>query len=293
MQDKQEHLKAILKNLPDKPGVYQYFSSTGEIIYVGKAKSLRKRVSSYFLKAHDSGKTTMLVKKIADIKYTIVDSELDALLLENNFIKKYQPRYNVLLKDDKTFPWICIKNEPFPRVFSTRRLIRDGSQYFGPYANVKMVYTLLDLIRHLYPLRNCNLNLDPVNIDKKKYKVCLEFHIGNCKGPCEARQGAPDYEDTIRNIKDILKGNINIVLQHLQDLLKKFAADYAFEKAHEVKEKIDLLENYKSRSVVVNPSIHNTDVFSIVSDENYGFVNFFKIVNGAIIQSHTLEIETG
>jgi excinuclease ABC subunit C len=291
MADSSEQIKSILKTLPDKPGVYQYFNNLGEIIYVGKAKSLRKRVTSYFLKAHDSSRTNMLVRKINDIKYIVVDTELDALLLENNFIKKYQPRYNVLLKDDKTYPWICVKNEPFPRVFSTRKIIKDGSLYFGPYANVKMVHTLLDLVKHLYPLRNCNLALNKENIEKGKFKVCLEYHIGNCKGPCEARQLEPDYNDSISNIKEILKGNINIVIQHLNDLLKKFAAEYAFEKAHVIKEKIELLENFKSKSIVVHPGIHNVDVFSIISDENYGFVNFFKIINGAIIQSHTLEMK--
>jgi excinuclease ABC subunit C len=286
-----DQIKALLKSLPDKPGVYQYFNNLGEIIYVGKAKSLRKRVASYFMKDHDSSRTNMLVRKIADIKYTVVDSELDALLLENNFIKKYQPRYNVLLKDDKTYPWICVKNEPFPRVFSTRTIIKDGSQYFGPYANVKMVHTLLDLVKHLYPLRSCKLKLNKENIENNKFKVCLEYHIGNCKGPCEAFQQEGEYNDTITGIKEILKGNINVVIQHLQDLLKNFVADLAFEKAHEVKEKIELLEKYKSRSIIVNPLIHNIDVFSIVSDSNYGFVNFFKIVNGAIVQSHTLELK--
>ena len=237
-----DQIKALLKSLPDKPGVYQYFNALGEIIYVGKAKSLRKRVSSYFMKDHDSSRTNMLVRKIADIKYTVVDSELDALLLENNFIKKYQPRYNVLLKDDKTYPWICVKNEPFPRVFSTRTVIKDGSQYFGPYANVKMVHTLLDLVKHLYPLRSCKLKLNKENIEKHKFKVCLEYHIGNCKGPCEAFQLQDEYNDTIAGIKEILKGNINVVIQHLQDLLKNFVADLAFEKAQEVKEKIELLE---------------------------------------------------
>lgn len=291
MNDKTDHIKSILKNIPDKPGVYQYFNSADEIIYVGKAKSLRKRVSSYFLKEHDSGKTTMLVKKITDIKYIVVDSELDALLLENNFIKKYQPRYNVLLKDDKTYPWICLKNERFPRVFSTRKVIKDGSLYFGPYANVKMVYTLLDLIKQLYPLRNCNLQLNKENIEKKKFKVCLEYHIGNCKGPCEDRQMEEDYNDTIYNIKEILKGNINTVIQHLNELLQKYVADYSFEKAQLVKEKVEMLEKFKSKSIIVNPLIHNVDVFSIAADENYGFVNFFKIVNGSIIQSHTIELK--
>ncbi len=286
-----DHLKTIIQGLPDKPGIYQYFNSSEEIIYVGKAKSLKKRVSSYFLNQHDSGKTAVLVKRIADIKYIVVDSELDALLLENNFIKKYQPRYNVMLKDDKTYPWICLKNERFPRIFSTRKVIKDGSQYFGPYANVKMVNTLLELVKHLYPLRNCNLQLSQDNIEKKKFKICLEYHLGNCMGPCEGRQLLDDYSGTIADIKEILKGNINNVIQHLNELLAKFAGEYAFEKAHEIKEKIELLEKYKSKSVVVNPLIHNVDVFSIATNEEYGFVNFFKIVNGAIIQSHTIELK--
>lgn len=289
--NKPEPIKEQLKRLPDKPGVYQFFNKDGQIIYVGKAKNLKKRVTSYFVKDHDSGKTNVLVSKIQEIRFIIVDNELDALLLENNLIKKHQPRYNVMLKDDKTYPWICIKNETFSRVFSTRNVIKDGSIYFGPYANVKMVNTMLDMIRHLYPLRNCNLQLSRENIEKNKFKVCLEYHIGNCKGPCEGKEQPDDYNDKIEQIKQILKGNINSVIQHLDGLMKKHASLFEFEKAQEIKEKIELLEKYRGKSVVVNPQIHNVDVFSIISDENYAFVNFFKVVNGAIIQSHTLEIK--
>ena len=287
-----EHVRDILKTLPDKPGIYQYFDDKGTIIYIGKAKNLKKRVLSYFNKeVHENGKITVLVKKIADIKFVIVDTELDALLLENNLIKKYQPRYNVMLKDDKTYPWICIKNEPFPRVFSTRNVYKDGSQYFGPYASVKMMNTLLDLIKHLYPLRNCNLNLTKANIDHKKFKVCLEYHIKNCKGPCEAHQSAEDYQQNIEFVKEIIKGNISTVLKHLKEIMMQYASTLEFEKAQICKDKIEQLEKYKSKSTIVNPSIDNIDVFSIVTDDNYGYVNFLKVMNGAIVQAHTIEMK--
>ena len=281
-----------IRNIPDKPGVYQYFNKEGTIIYVGKAKSLRKRVSSYFLKsAAHNGKTIILVKRIADVKVIVVDTELDALLLENNLIKKYQPRYNVLLKDDKTFPWICIKDEEFPRIFPTRLFVRDGSQYFGPYPNVKMMNTILELIHSLYKLRNCNLKLSKENIEAKKFKVCLEYHIKNCKGPCVGFQTKADYDGTIQEIKEILKGNIHSVITHLEDLMKKYAERFEFENAHQIKVKIELLERYKSKSVIVNPNIHNVDVFTITTNDEYAFVNFFKVVNGAIIQAHTIEMK--
>ena len=287
-----EHVRDILKTLPDKPGIYQYFDDKGTIIYIGKAKNLKKRVLSYFNKeVHENGKITVLVKKIADIKFVIVDTELDALLLENNLIKKYQPRYNVMLKDDKTYPWICIKNEPFPRVFSTRNVYKDGSEYFGPYASVKMMNTLLDLIKHLYPLRNCNLNLTKANIDHKKFKVCLEYHIKNCKGPCEAHQSAEDYQQNIEFVKEIIKGNISTVLKHLKEIMMQYASTLEFEKAQICKDKIEQLEKYKSKSTIVNPSIDNIDVFSIVTDDNYGYVNFLKVMNGAIVQAHTIEMK--
>jgi len=285
------HLESIVKHLPHKPGVYQYFDEKNRIIYIGKAKDLRKRVSSYFNKINAiSGKVQMLVRKIADIRYIVVDSEQDAFLLENNLIKKYQPHYNVALKDDKTFPWICIKNEPFPRVFSTRHVVRDGSTYFGPYANVKLMHTLLDLARQLYPLRNCNLNLTEKNITAGKFRVCLEFHLGNCKGPCEALQTKEDYDLSISSIKEIIKGNIFTVTRQLKDLMMEYAGRMEFEKAHLIKEKLELLEKFQSKSTIVNPSINNVDVFSILQDGGTAYVNFMKVMNGAIIQVLTIEL---
>jgi excinuclease ABC subunit C len=287
-----EKILSLLKTLPDTPGVYQYFDSEGKILYVGKAKSLRKRVSSYFTRdVHENNKTTVLVRKVADIKYIVVDSEAEALLLENSLIKQLQPRYNVMLKDDKTYPWIRITNERFPKVFPTRTFVKDGSQYFGPYASVKVMHTLLDLIRQLYPLRNCNLNLSQENIDKKKFKVCLEFHIGNCKGPCEGLQDESEYNDTITQVKDIIKGNISSVLRHLRNVMQEHSKNYEFEKAQFLKEKIDLLEKFQGKSTVVSPTIHNVDVFSIGTDEKAGYVNFLKVINGSIIQGHTLELK--
>ncbi|MBL7889827.1 MAG: excinuclease ABC subunit UvrC [Bacteroidia bacterium] len=290
--ERSDHITSILRTLPDNPGVYQYFDSEGKIIYVGKAKNLKKRVSSYFNKEqHENGKTQVLVRKIVDIKYIIVDTEIDALLLENNLIKKYQPRYNVMLKDDKTYPWICIKNERFPRVFQTRNLVKDGSVYFGPYASVKVMYTVLDLIKQLYPLRNCNFNLSDDNIKGGKFKVCLEYHIGNCKAPCIGKETEEEYNRKISDIKDIVKGNINTVARHLKELLQQHVEKLEFEKAQIIKEKIDQLEKFQSKSTVVNPSINNVDVFSIVTDEKCGYVNFFKVVNGSIIQAHTIELK--
>ncbi len=286
------HIQNLLTGMPDNAGIYQFFNADNKIIYVGKAKNLKKRVYSYFSKdIFESGKTALMVRQVADIKVILTETELDALLLENNLIKKYQPRYNVLLKDDKTYPWICIKNEPFPRLFYTRRHIKDGSLYFGPYASVKMINVLLDLIHQLYKLRNCNLVLSEENIVQKKFRVCLEYHVGNCLGPCEALQTRSNYEENINDIKQLLKGNINHVIHHLEDLMKKHSAEYAFEKAHDVKEKIDILENFKSKSVIVSPTIHNVDVVAIVSDANYAFVNFMKVNNGAIIQAQTVELK--
>ncbi len=290
--EKSEHIQNIIRALPDNPGVYQYYDAEQRIIYVGKAKNLKKRVASYFNKdQYENGKTQVLVRKIADIKYIVVDSEMDALLLENNLIKKYQPRYNVLLKDDKTYPWICITNEPFPRVFSTRTMVKDGSLYFGPYTSVKVMNTVLDLIKKLYKLRNCNLKLTEENIQANKFKVCLEFHIGNCKAPCVARESEAEYNQTIAEIKEIVKGNIASVARHLKTLLQQSVEKLEFEKAQLIKEKIDLLEKFQSKSTVVSPSIHNVDVFSIISDEKAGFVNFLKVANGAIIQGHTIELK--
>ena len=286
------HLDSIVKALPHEPGVYQFFDDKNCIIYVGKARDLKKRVSSYFTRINSvSGKVQMLVRKIADIRYIVVDTEQDAFLLENNLIKKYRPRYNVALKDDKTFPWICIKNEPFPRVFSTRSLVRDGSQYFGPYANVRLMHTLMGLIRQLYPLRNCNLNLSEKNIRAGKFKVCLEYHLGNCKGPCEGLQAAEDYEASVRQIRDIIKGNVHSVARQLKTLMMDLAGKMEFEKAHLVKEKYLALEKYQSKSTVVSPNINDVDVFSIISDAVTAYVNFMKVMNGAIIQVHTIEMQ--
>ena len=286
------HLDSIVKVLPHKPGVYQFFDDKNRIIYVGKAKDLKKRVSSYFSKINSiSGKVQMLVRKIADIRYIVVSTEQDALLLENNLIKKYQPRYNVALKDDKTYPWICIKNEPFPRVFPTRYVTRDGSQYFGPYANVRLMNSLLDLVRQLYPLRTCSLNLTDKNISAGKFKVCLEYHIGNCKGPCEGFQSKEDYDQSIRSVREIIKGNVTEVAKQLRELMMEYASSQEFEKAHLVKENLFALEKYQSKSTIVNPSISDTDVFSIISDSVTAYVNFMKVMNGAIIQVHTVEIQ--
>ncbi len=284
-------LEVQIKSLPNTPGVYQYYDRADKILYIGKAKNLKKRVSSYFNKNHENGKTRVLVEKIASIKHIVVETETDALLLENNLIKKYQPKYNVLLKDDKTYPWICIKKEPFPRVFLTRNVWKDGSEYFGPYTAVKTARTLLSLIKELYPLRTCAYNLNEENIKNKKYKVCLEFHIKNCKGACEALQSVEEYEIEIKEIRNILKGNFKSSLKSFEALMYDFAGRSAFEEAHKVKEKIQLLSNYQAKSTVVNPSISNVDVFSIVSDESFAYVNFLKITNGAIIQSHTVEIK--
>lgn len=285
-------LKNIVRTLPDKPGVYQFFDEKEKIIYIGKAKSLKKRVASYFNKDTGlSGKTSVMVRKIADIRHIVVSSELDALLLENNLIKKYQPRYNVNLKDDKSFPWICLKNERFPRVFPTRNVIHDGSSYFGPYASGRMMNTLLDLVRQLYKLRNCTLNLTEKNIEARKFRICLEYHLGNCKGPCEGLQTEEDYNASILEIKEILKGNISNVLGSLRELMKRYADELAFEKAQAVKEKIVLLEKYQSKSMVVNPNIHNVDVFSIISDQEAGYVNYLRVISGAIVQAHTVELK--
>lgn len=286
-----DQLKEKVNLLPNNPGVYQYLDAEKNIIYVGKAKNLKKRVSSYFTKYHDSAKTRILVRKIDEIQHIVVDSEQDALLLENNLIKKYQPRYNALLKDDKTFPWICIKNEYFPRVFSTRKFIRDGSLYFGPYTSGRTMKVVLDLIRQLYPLRSCSLNLHPQQIAKGKYKVCLEYHIGNCLGPCIGEQNEDDYRENIQHIKDILKGNIGTVIKLLKTKMAELSANYKFEEAQGLKEKLSHLENYQSKSTIVSPTIHNVDVFSFLEDDKSAYVNFLKVVNGAIIQVHTVELK--
>ncbi|HLW32479.1 MAG TPA: excinuclease ABC subunit UvrC [Aequorivita sp.] len=280
-----------IATLPDSPGVYQYYDKEGKLLYVGKAKNLKKRVSSYFTKNFDNNRTRVLVKKIVAIKHIVVETETDALLLENNLIKTYQPRYNVMLKDDKSYPWICIKNERFPRVFSTRRLIKDGSEYYGPYTSMKTVHTLLDLIKGLYPLRTCNYDLSEEKIKAGKYKVCLEYHLGNCLGPCEGLFSVEDYNENIEAIRNIVKGNFKESLHKFRVQMKQLAEEMKFEEAQRIKEKIDVLENYQSKSTVVNPKINNVDVFSIISDESYAYVNFLQISHGAIIRSHTLEIK--
>jgi excinuclease ABC subunit C len=284
-------LTNILSSLPESPGVYQFYDKDGRLIYVGKAKSLKRRVSSYFHKDHDSGKTTVMVRQIADIKTIKVETEMDALLLENNLIKKHQPKYNVNLRDDKTYPWICIKKENFPRVFYTRKLIRDGSEYFGPYTSVKMIETLLDLFSQLYKLRTCSLSLIKENIEKKKFKICLEYHIGNCKGPCEGLQSEEDYSSNIQQIRLILKGSIGSVISHLNEQMQQHASRFEYEDAQQVKEKLERLEKFHRKSVIVNPAIHNVDVFSIKSEENFAVVNFLKVMNGSIVQAHTVELK--
>ena len=284
-------IKIQLKTIPNKPGVYQYYDKEGKLLYVGKAKNLKKRVSSYFTKQHDIGKTRVLVKKIVSIKHIVVETETDALLLENNLIKKYQPRYNIMLKDDKTYPWICIKKERFPRVFSTRKMIKDGSEYFGPYTNVKTVYTLLELINGLFPLRNCNYDLADKNIKSGKYKVCLEYHLDNCLGTCEGKQTEENYNKNIAAIRNILKGNFKDSLIAFKNQMEGFATNLYFEDAQKIKDKIATLMNYQSKSMIVNSKINNVDVFSIVTDEAYGYVNYLQLSYGSIIRSHTLEIK--
>lgn len=286
-----DQISPTLQNLPAKPGIYQYFDEKNTIIYIGKAKNIKKRVLSYFQKEPVGTKLKMLVRKIAEIRYIVVDTEIDALLLENNLIKKYQPKYNILLKDDKTFPWICIKNEDFPRVFYTRNLVKDKSQYFGPYASIKMMNALLEMIQQLFPLRTCKLNLSDEQIQKKKYRVCLEYHIKRCLGPCEGKQSKEDYQENIDQIAHILKGNISVVLKRLRETMMQYANNQEFEKAHIIKEKIASLENYQSKSMVVNPKIGNVEVYSIISDDRNAYVNFLKVIDGAIVQTYTQEIK--
>ena len=282
-----------LQKIPAKPGVYQFRDINSELIYIGKAKNLRNRVGSYFNKDSNrvNAKTRVLVSKIRNITFTIVDTEIDAWLLENSLIKKHQPRYNVLLKDDKTYPWIVIKGERFPRIYWTRKIIKDGSTYFGPYASVSMMHTILGLVKEIYPLRTCNLPLTPENISAKKYRVCLEYQIGHCKGPCEAYQSEPDYNQSIEEIKIILNGKTSFIVRQLKRELDEAAAAMNFELAHRLKRKYDLLERYQSKSTVVNSSISDVDVFGIASDEKLAFVNFLKVMNGTITQTQTLEIK--
>ena len=288
---KSEQLEIQIKSLPEVAGVYQYFDKDEKIIYIGKAKNLKKRVNSYFTKTHDNRKTSLLVKNIVRVEHIVVSSEMDALLLENNLIKKYKPRYNILLKDDKTYPWICIKKEPFPRVFFTRRVIKDGSEYFGPFTSMKTIRSLMDLIRSLYPLRSCKYDLSKEKIIAKKYKVCLEFHIGNCLAPCIGKVDPSKYDSNIRAIRDIIKGNFKSALHELGNEMNAHAVAMEFEKAQWIKEKIGNLENYQAKSTVVNPKINHVDVFSVISDESYGYINYIQVSFGAIVRSHTLEIK--
>jgi excinuclease ABC subunit C len=287
-----EKVEQILKILPQQPGVYQYFDETGDILYVGKAKSLKNRVSSYFNKQqYENGKTKVLVRKIADIKYIVVETELDALLLENSLIKKYKPRYNIMLKDDKTYASIVVKKEDFPRVFPTRQIIRDGSEYFGPYPSGRTMHMVLDLIKKLYPMRTCNLALTDKNIGAGKFKVCLEYHLGNCKGPCEGKQTAEDYNRGVEAARNILKGNYTELIRDLKQMMTEFASRHEFELAQEVKEKIEVLSTFQAKSTIVHPSIHDVDIFSIASDSQAGYVNFMKVSNGVIVQSYTTEVK--
>jgi len=277
-----------IKNIPEKPGIYQYFDKNNKIIYIGKAKNLKKRVSSYFTKNHSHGKIKVLVSQIRDIKYTVVETETDALLLENNLIKKYSPKYNVMLKDDKTYPWIVIKNESFPRVFLTRHYIQDGATYFGPYTSVKLARSFIQLFHKLFFLRTCKHSLTPENI--KKFKVCLEYHIKRCKAPCVGYQDETEYQTYIDQVKHILKGNIRQVAKYLENLMQEYAQNLAFEKAQEIKEKLDFIKRFQAKSTIVNPSIHNVDVCSIISDEKNGYINYLRIMDGAIIQTHSIRI---
>lgn len=286
-----DYLKTLISVLPDKSGIYQFLDNSANIIYVGKAKNLKKRVASYFSIKHDNRKTALLVRNISDIRHMVVETEQDALLLENNLIKKYQPRYNIRLKDDKSYPWICIKNEPFPRVFKTRNLVRDGSKYFGPYTSLYTVRTLLYLFKTQYKLRTCNYQLTSENIQAKKYKVCLEYHIGNCEGPCEGLVKEEVYNEGIYDIENILKGNITGVIKHLENLMQEKASELDFEEAQRFKEKYDSLKRYQSKSTIVSPKITDIDVYSIEEDERFAYINYLKVIKGAIIQTFTLEIK--
>ena len=290
MASKNTDIVLKLQTLPEKPGVYQYFDVNEKIIYVGKAKNLKKRVSSYFNKNQENGKTRVLVKQIIDIKYIVVDTELDALLLENSLIKKYQPKYNIQLKDDKTYPWICIKNEPFPRVFTTRRMIKDGSKYFGPYPSVKVVNTLLTFIKEVYPLRSCALDLSAKKIAEKRHKVCLEYHLGNCKGGCVGYEKEVQYDIYIKEIEHILKGNISQVINSLKSTMTDYSTNLRFEEAQEVKSKMETIQRYKAKSTIVSPTIEKVDVITILQDAKTAYVNYLVINDGAIIHGLTFEV---
>ncbi len=286
-----EHIQTLLKTLSDGPGVYQYFDKENNLLYVGKAKNLKKRVTSYFTKEHDNGRLRLLVKKINDIKTVKVNTELDALLLENNLIKSLKPKYNVNLRDDKTYPWIIIKNERFPRLFYTRKQIKDGSEYYGPYPSVLVMHALLDLIRQLYKLRTCSYDLSEANIEKKKFRACLEFHIGRCKAPCEGKQSFEEYEEDMKQIRKIIKGEFSFALRDMKKQMEEFSDKLEFEKAEEIREQIELLEKYQGKSTIVHPSITDTDVFAAIHEENVSYVSYFKIYNGAIVQAQVLELK--
>ena len=286
-----EHIQSILKTLPESPGVYRYYDDANNLLYVGKAKNLKKRVTSYFSKEHDTFRLRLMVKKIIDIKTIKVDTEMDALILENNLIKSLTPKYNIMLRDDKTYPWILIKNERFPRVFSTRQIKKDGAEYFGPFPSSTTMFILLDLIKQLYPLRTCSFDLSQENIDKHKFKACLEYSIGNCKAPCVGKQTLQDYNESILHIRKIIKGDISFAIKDLKRLMLEHAEKLEFEDAATLKKKIELLEKYQSKSVIVHPSITDTDVFAIISDEKTAYINYFKVMNGTIIQAQTLEFK--
>lgn len=291
IEDFSEHIQSIIKSLPETPGVYQYYDKENALLYVGKAKNLKKRVSSYFTKEHDNARLRLLVKKINDIKTVKVNTELDALLLENNLIKNLKPRYNVNLRDDKTYPWIIIKNERFPRIFYTRKQIKDGSEYFGPYPSVLVMHALLDLIKQLFPLRTCSYDLSEQNIAKKKFRVCLDYHIGKCKGPCEGKQSFEEYDNNMKQIRKIIKGDFAFALKDLRAEMQSYSDNLEFEKAEELKQKIDLLEKYQGKSTIVHPSVTDTDVFAAIHEENISYISYFKIYNGAIVQAQILELK--
>lgn len=286
------NIPEYLTNLPNVPGVYRFYNAEEKVLYVGKAKDLKKRISSYFTKQHENGKTALMIKQVTRVETIVVNTEVEALLLENTLIKEYQPRYNILLKDDKTYPWICIKKERFPRVFSTRNPIKDGSQYFGPYASVRTMRTVLDLIKQLYKLRTCSFNLTEENVKNKKFKLCLEYHLGNCKAPCEGLQDEDDYNAQIAHLKETLKGNINSITQLLKQQINTLADKMQFEEAHQLKEKLELLQNYQNKTTVVSSSINNVDVFSFIKNNNNVFINYMKVNSGAIVQSHNIELKT-